>query len=274
MLFRIAASTALILLAHSAWGYNPHVAEPVKNETPRELRDIGIDEQLGRPLDLGVPVLADNGEAVTLGKYFNSGRPVLFTVVYYNCASLCNLHLNGVTDALKELKMTAGREFELVALSMDARETPALAAAKKANYLRAYGRPEAADGWHFLTGPAASIERVTKSIGFKFRWDEATKQFAHASAAVIATPNGVVSRYIHGIQPRPSDLRLALLDASGGRIGNIIDKIVMFCFRYDPHKSKYTLYAWNIMRIGVIATLLIAAVLLVPMWWRERGSPA
>jgi protein SCO1 len=268
----IAILGALLCWGQPGFAYDPHRPEGSVNQTPKELEGIGITERLAHPLDLSTPFVADTGEQVTLGKYFSSGRPVLLSIVYYNCASLCNLHLNGVTAALKEMPWTAGQEFELVAISMDARETPAIAAAKKANYIKAYGRPDAASGWHFLTGSAASIERVTKDLGFKFRWEEQTNQFAHASAAVIITPGGVVSRYIHGISPQAQDFRFALFDASGGKVGNIIDKLVMFCFKYDPLKSKYTLYAWNIMRIGMVATALIVAVLLVPLWWRERQS--
>lgn len=268
---------AAVLFAVSVWtlgalAYDPRRPEVVGNQTPKELEGIGIDERLGKNLNLDLPFVADTGEAVTLGRYFQGDKPVLLSIVYYNCPSLCNYHLNGVTEALRQINLTAGPDFQLVAVSMDAKEGPTLAQAKKANYLKVYDRPEAAKGWHFLTGSPENIARLASDIGFKFRWDEDTKQFAHASAAVILTPEGKISRYIHGIQPEPRNLRLALLEAAGGKVGSIVDKLVMFCFQFDPKKSKYTLYAWNIMRVGVIATVLILAILMIPLWWRERRS--
>jgi protein SCO1/2 len=217
-----------------------------------------------------LPFVADEGEAVTLGKYFTGHKPVLLTVVYYNCPGLCNLHLNGVTEALKQMSMEPGNEFELVAVTMDHTETAAVASAKKTNYINQYGRPQTAGGWHFLTGSKESIEALTKSVGFNFKWDETSQQFAHASAAIIMTPGGAVSRYIHGIQPEPRNLKLALLEASDGKIGSIVDKLVMFCFQFDPKKSKYTIYAWNLMRVGVVLTVLIFAILMIPAWVRVK----
>lgn len=265
---------ATLVCLSLSWGGAGHAYEPhslaVPNQTPEELKGIGIDERLGNTVDLNLPFVADDGEAVTLGKYFSGHKPVLLTVVYYNCPGLCNLHLNGVTAALKQMSMTPGDEFELVAVTMDHTETAAVASAKKANYINQYGRPESAGGWHFLTGSKENIETFTKSVGFNFRWDEASQQFAHASAAIIMTPGGAVSRYIHGIQPEPRDLRLALLEASNGKIGSIVDKLVMFCFQFDPKKSKYTIYAWNLMRVGVVLTVLIFAILMIPAWVRVK----
>jgi protein SCO1 len=262
---------AAALAGRSAEAYDPQTVE-VPNQTPKELSGIGIDEHLGSRLDLTTPLVDDAGKPAPLGSYFKSGKPVLLTVVYYGCESLCNFHLNGLTEAMRKISWTAGKEFELVAISMDDKEGPELAGPKKANYLKSYGRPESAEGWHFLTGSKASIAKITSEIGFKFRWDEATKQFAHASAAVIVTPDGVISRYLHGIDPHPQTLRLALLEAGGGKIGSFVDQLILYCFHFDPHKSKYTIYAWNIMRVGVVAMLLLMAIILVPLWRRERRS--
>ncbi len=252
-------------------GYEPF-SIPVPNKTPKELEGIGIEEKLGAKLSLDRPFVSDEGNAVQLGTYFTGDKPVLLTVVYFNCPGLCNLHLNGVVDALKQMSWAPGNQFELVAVSMDASEKPEVAAPKKANYISQYGRPETASGWHFLTGTKEDVDSLTKEVGFSFRWDEAAKQFAHASAAIIVTPAGVVSRYIHGIAPTPQNLKLALLEASDGKVGSIVDKLVMLCFKFDPKKSKYTLYAWNIMQVGVVLTVLIAAILLIPVWWRERRT--
>lgn len=260
-------------LSQGVAAYDPVNVEP-KNETPKELQDIGINEQLGTMVDLTLPFVSDSGEPVLLNQFFTGTKPVLLTVVYYNCANLCNFHLNGVTEALKSVKWTPGKEFELVAISMDAKEGPALAAAKKVNYLKAYGRTGAENGWHFLTGNEASIKKLTDQIGFKFRWDEATKQFAHSSAAVLLTPKGVISRYIHGISPDPQNMKLALIEASDGHVASMAEKLLMYCFKFDPKKSKYTLAAWNIMRIGMTSMAVILAVILIPAWFRERKRAA
>ncbi|MGE0763594.1 MAG: SCO family protein [Bdellovibrionales bacterium] len=264
----------LALGAAKASAYDPKVTQT--NQTPRELQGIGIKEKLGDSLDLSLPFVDDTGRAVTLGQYFKSNRPVLLTIVYYNCPSLCNFHLNGVTEALKSVKWQPGQEFELVTVSMDPTETHEVAGPKKAAYVKEYGREQSINGWHFLTGKEENIKKLAAQIGFGYRWDDATKQYAHASAAVVVTPGGVISRYVHGISPEAKTLRLALLEASGGKVGSLIDQIVMFCFHFDPKKSKYTLAAWNIMQVGAVLTLLIAAVLLIPFWIREyaRKGPA
>jgi len=251
--------------------YDPAQTE-ISNQTPQQLEGIGVTEKLGDQIDLGTPFTDDAGNPVTLGSYFKTGKPVVFSIVYYSCANLCNFHLNGLTSALKKLPWTVGQEFELVALSMDHRETPELAGKKKANYVNEYGRPDSINGWHFLTGSEDNIKKIADQVGFGFRWDEAGKQFAHASAAIIVTPGGKISRYLHGVTFEPQTVRLALLEAGDGRIGNIIDRIVMFCFQFDPRKSKYTIYAWNIMRIGAVLTVLLLAVLLVPVWMRDRAA--
>lgn len=262
--------TFILAMPSLLWAYDPHQPTVVPNQTPQELQGIGIDEKLGQAIDLSLPFIDDTGNPVTLGQYFTGHKPVLLTMVYYNCPSLCNFHLNGVNEALKGIKWTPGQEFELVAVSMDPTETAEVAGPKKAAYVKAYGRPESINGWHFLTGSESNIKALAKQIGFNYRWDEATSQYAHASAATIVTAGGVISRYVHGIQPEIKDMRLALLEASGGKIGSVVDKIVMFCFQFDPKKSKYTLYAWNIMRIGATITLLLVAIILIPAWVRQR----
>jgi protein SCO1 len=266
-------NTALMfaaLLSSAAWSYNPHEVTLRAGETPRQLEGIGINEKLGQQIDLTTPFISDDGQSVTLARYFTGLKPVLLTIVYYNCASLCNFHLNGVNDALKQLKWTVGDQFDLVAISMDPREGAELAAAKKASYINAYGRVESAKGWHFLTGTEANIKKIAEQIGFNYRWDESSQQFAHASAAVIVTPTGQISRYLHGISPAAKDMRLALIEASSGKVGSIVDRFIMLCFQFDASKSKYTLAAWNIMRIGVVLTVILMAVFLVPTWLRER----
>lgn len=253
----------------SAWGYDPTGVTVTGHETPKEYQDVGVDEHLGATLDTGLEFTDDKETTGPLSRFFSNGKPVLMAMVYYDCPSLCNYHLNGLTDAMKQLKWTAGHEFEVVAVSMNHRETPELAAKKKHNYLKAYGR-DADSGWHFLVGSEANVKKLADELGFKFKWVEAQQQYAHASVTYVVTPEAKISRYLHGIQPDPMTLKLSLMEASNGRIGNVIEQVISFCFMFDPHKSKYTLYAWNLMRIGAIVMVLLLAVLLIPMWWRDQ----
>lgn len=239
------------------------------HELPRELENVGVQEHLGAQVNLNLSFTDETGTPVTLGKYFATDRPVLLAIVYYSCPSLCNYHLNGLTEAMKSLKLTTGRDFEMVAVSMNSAETAELAGQKKANYLRAYGRPEGTLGWHFLVGAKENIQRLADQVGFGFKWLPDKQQFAHASVAYVLTPEGKISRYLHGIQVDPKTLTLSLIEASHGKIGNAVDRVLMFCLQFDPTKNKYTLYAWNLMRLGGLFMVLLLIGWLSPWWWRE-----
>jgi protein SCO1/2 len=240
------------------------------HDLPKELQNVGVEEHLGANLDLDLQFTEESGKLVPLRTFFHSGKPVLMAMVYYTCPSLCNYHLNGLTDAMKKLKWTSGQDFEVVAISMNHKETPDLAAKKKASYLEAYGRHIGDQGWHFLVGSQENVAKLASQLGFKFFWMEDKKQFAHASVAYVVTPEGKISRYLHGIQIEPNTLKLSLLEASNGKIGNVLEHALMFCFQFDPVKNKYTLYAWNIMRIGAFMTVVLLGIFLIPVWWREH----
>ena len=257
------------MLSQHSYAYEPtfNKASDVK---PHELEGVGIKPKIGEHIDLGTEFIDSSGEKVTLGRYFQGAKPVIFSVVYYNCPSLCNYHLNGLTDAMKKLKWTVGDKFELVALTMNHREGHELAAKKKKSYISDYGRPESEKGWHFLTGTEENIKKISDQVGFGFKWLEDQQEYAHASAAIIMTPGGKISSYLNGIEFNKKDLRLALIEASNGKIGNVIDQIVMFCFQFDPTKNKYSLYAFNLMRLGAGLMVLVLAIILIPMWIRER----
>lgn len=259
-----------IFMTPSLWAYDTKVVV-TGHELPAELKDVGIVEHLGDKLDLNLTFTDEAGQTVPLGKYFTGNKPVLMAMVYYTCPSLCNYHLNGLTETMKQLKWTAGKDFEVIAVSMNSKEGPEVAGPKKANYLKAYGRPEGESGWHFLVGNEANVQALAKQLGFKFHWLEDKKQFAHASVAYLITPEGQISRYLHGIQVEPQTMRLGLLEASNGKIGSVVEHALMFCFQFDPQKNKYTLYAWNIMRLGGILMVLLLAVFLIPVWWREQS---
>jgi protein SCO1/2 len=205
-----------------------------------------------------------------LGQYFDGKRPVLMAMVYYTCPNLCNLQLNGYVEDLKALDWSIGREFDFVLVSMEPTETPELALKKKQNYLTEYVRPEAAKGWHFLTGTEENVKAFAAQVGFKYKWDDEGKQWAHQAAAYVVTPTGRISRYLYGIQLPVSNFRLAMLEASGGKIGGVMDKIAMFCFKYDPSRRTYAFYAWNVMRAAGALTVLVLGGFLVSFWIRQR----
>ena len=241
-------------------------------ELPKELAKAGISERLGDTLDLGLSFLNEQGENVTLAQLFADGKPIILSLVYYSCPNLCNLHLNGLNEVLRKLQWTVGKEFKVVSVSFDSREGAPLSAEKKKSYLQAYGRAEGEKGWHFLTGTQQSIEKLAQTVGFSYHWSEETKEWAHSSAAILVTPQGKISRYLHGVYFEPQDMKLALLETSQGKIGTVIDKILFYCFHFDPKKNKYTLYAYNVMKAGATLTVLLMGLFLVPVWFRERHS--
>lgn len=266
-LFLCTLPLALVASAHSPIG-SP--APMTSDQKPEQLKDVGVRERLGENISLDTPFVDDEGRAVTLRDYFHKGRPVLMTIIYYGCPNLCNYHLNGLNDALQKLKWTTGKEFEFVAISMDDHETPKLAKEKKEKYLAGYGRVDAGKGWHFLTGTEENIRKFADQVGFSFRWDEQSFQFAHTAAAYVLTPEGKISRYLYGISFEPQTLRLALNEAASGKVGGIIDRILLYCFHFNPVTNKYSLYIFNVLRLGAAFTLAVLAIFLIPAWLRER----
>ena len=245
---------------------------PAADTRPAALRDVAFRQRLGERVPLDVPFRDETGRTVTLREYV--GKPLLLVPAYYTCPMLCGLVLGGVTRALRVLSFDVGREFRVVTFSFDPADGPAAAAEKKARYVGDYGRPGAADGWHFLTGDAPSIAALTDAIGFQATYDEAHRQFAHAAGIVLLTPDGHVARYFFGVEFAPRDLRLALVEASENRIGTVVDQLLLFCFHYDPSTGRYTRVALAAVRAGGIATLalLVGAI----AWWlhRERSGGA
>lgn len=270
----VAFATLLLLLSVSPLhAYEPKPIDLTSNETAKGLEGIGIDEKIGTHLDLNLTFKNENGETVTLAKYFDkSHTPVIISPVYYSCPGLCNFHLNGLTDALKQMDWTVGDKFKVVAISFDAKEQPDVALKKKASYMRLYGRPASEAGWSFLTGDEANIKAFTSAVGFKFKWSEEAKEWAHASAAIVVTPEGKISRYLPGIMFDPKDVKLALNEASSGKIGTFVDSLVLYCFQYNPHQSKYTLYAFSIMKLGGALMVLVLGLWLLPVLIRSRGA--
>jgi len=251
---------------------NSSAADPRLEEMKK---GTGIEEHLGRQIPISALTFRDeSGAEVSLAKYFASGKPVLLSLVYYACPHLCTFVLNGMVDGLKQLEWVPGEQFEVVSVSIDSKEGPKLAAEKKSAYLEALGRKgpdqDPARGWHFLTGTEANIKKLASEIGFGYRYDQVTQQYAHSAGIFVLTPAGVLSRVLYGIEYRPQDLRLALLEASDGRVGTVIDRIVLFCFQYDPVHRGYALVATRVMRLGAGLTVLVLAVYLGGFWWRQN----
>ena len=256
----------------SAQSMAPPPGEIVRaDEKPELLKEIGIEQRLNQRLPLSLPLRDEAGRPLLLGDAFGK-RPVILALVYYNCPMLCTQVLNGLIAALNVISLDAGRDFDVVAVSFDPRETPAMAAAKKEAYLSRYKHPAAAAGWRFLTGDAAAIQALTKAVGFRYRYDEKQDQFAHASAIYVVTPDGRLARYFYGIEYAPRDLRLGLVEASAGRIGTPVDQVLLYCFHYDPASGKYGAVVVNIVRLAGAATLLVLGLAIWAMSRRRSRT--
>jgi protein SCO1/2 len=262
-----ALALALPALAAAQLGPNPPLPA-----TPGILQQVGFDQKLGERIPLDLPFKDENGKDVTLGDYFGR-RPVVLSLVYYRCPMLCTLSLNGLAGALEVLSFLPGQEFEVVTVSFDPHEGPALAFAKKQVYLKRYNRSGAERGWHFLTGPRSSTEALTRAVGFRYAWDEETKQWAHPAGMLVLTPDGRISKYLYGVEYSPKDLRLALVDAGGGKIGGFVDEVLLYCYRYDPQTGRYSAAVLNLLRAAGILTIAALVGFIVLSSRRRGGRP-
>jgi protein SCO1 len=263
------AVTALAasVLSLPAWGQGitQGPVSPPANVRPPGLKNVGIEQNLNEQIPPGLAFRDETGRTVTLGDYF-SKKPMILNLVYYQCPMLCGEVLTGLESALRVLKFDVGKEFDVLTVSFDPKETPAMAAAKKAEYLKRYGRPGAAAGWHFLTGPAGSIDALTKAAGFQYQYDPKSGQFAHATAIMILTPGGKIAQYYYGVEFAPKDLRLGLIQASENKIGTVVDQVLLYCFHYDPDTGKYGAIISRVLQLAAGATVLILGTFLVLMF--------
>ena len=236
------------------------------------VRNVAIDQNLGAQVPLDLEFRDETGAPVRLGKYLGAGRPVVLSLVYYRCPGLCTMTLNGMSRAFKPLQFSAGREFEVVTVSIDPKETPALAAEKKAEYVSQYGRPGAAEGWHFLTGDGPAIKKLAETVGFRYLYDAATDQYAHSAGIMVLTPAGRVARYFYGLEYSSRDLRWGLVEASENRIGTVADSVNLLCYVYDPASGKYGVPVMRALRAGAILTLGTLAGFILLMLRRDRRA--
>jgi protein SCO1/2 len=236
---------------------------------PELLKDVGIDQKLNDAIPLDLAFRDEESNVVPLSTFFGQ-KPVVLALVYYNCPMLCTQVLNGLDRSLKDVPMDIGKDFDVVTLSIDPSETPRLAAAKRDLYTGIYGRPGAAEGWHFLTGEESEIRKLANAVGFRYAYDADSKQFAHASAVLVLTPGGKISRYFYGIAYAARDMRLGLVEASEGKIGSPMDQVLLFCYHYDPETGKYGLLISRVIKAGALLTVLAIGILILVLSRNEH----
>ncbi|MFB3904812.1 MAG: SCO family protein [Acidobacteriota bacterium] len=254
-----------------AAGVSGYAQDLSASTQPYPLTKVGIDQKLNSQVPLDLRFRDEAGKQVRLGDFFGK-KPVVMSLVYYECPMLCTLVLNGMLTSFKVLSFDVGKEFEVVTVSFNPKETAQLAATKKESYLRRYGRAGAEKGWHFLTGDEDQIARLADAVGFRYTYDPKTEQYAHASAIMVLTPQGHVARYYYGIEYAPRDVRLGLVEASANKIGSPVDQVLLYCFHYDPLTGKYGLMVRNLLRIGGIGTLVVLGGFIFLMLRRERAA--
>ena len=251
-----------------AWRDQP---EGTPNATPVELQGVDVVEHLNGPLPRDATFRDTEGKTVKLGDYFDGKRPTLFVFAYHSCPMLCSLVLDATVKSLNDVQWTVGDEFDVVSMSIDPKDTPETASKKRAQVVESYARAKGSTkGWHFLTGDETNIKRVTEAVGFKYNYDARQKQYAHPAAIYLLTPDGRIARYLYGIQYEPGDVRLGLLEATEGRSISTTERILLYCYHYDPQGKKYSLVAMNVMRLGGAVTLVGMGSLFTIMWARGR----
>lgn len=238
---------------------------PPVDQRPPGLEGVGIEQRLRAQVPPELVFHDEQGNAVKLGQYFGK-RPIILNLVYYTCPMLCGEVLNGLTSALTVMTFDVGKDFDVLTVSFNPRETPALAATKKQIYVKRYGRPGAGEGWHFLSGSDQSITALARAAGFEYHYDPKTGQYAHGTAIMVLTPTGIISQYYYGVEYAPRDLRLGLVQASHNRIGTVVDQVLLYCYHYDPRTGKYTAVVTKILQLAGLATIAILGTFLVVMF--------
>ena len=248
-------------------------AQVIKDEV-EELKGVDVEEHLGDKIPMDLRFIDDTGTEVTIGSYFNQEQPVLLVLGYYECPMLCNLVFNGLVDGVRSLDIKPGEDFKMVAVSINHREDYKLAQAKKANYLTALDIPSAQSGWRFLVGDSTQSQALADAVGFQYRYDEEIGQYAHPAVVYLLTEDGTISRYLYGVEFKTKDLKFSLLEASEGKIGNTLDRIILYCYHYDPDSKGYVVFAGNVMRLGGAVTLIVLSVFIGLLFYRDRQKKA
>lgn len=251
---RLSALVVMAVIAFSAPSARGQAALPLEN-LPLPPKNVGFDQNIGKSVPLDATFKDETGNAVVLRDYFGK-KPVLLSFAYFTCPMLCGLSMQGLSSSLKGMNLDAGRDFEVLTVSFDPRETPEMARAKKETAIARYGRPDAASGWHFLTGDESAIQSLASAAGFRYEWDAEAKQYAHATGVVVVTPQGQIARYLFGIEYAPRDMRFSLVEASQGKLGSVVDQLLLLCYHYDPKAGRYGAFALGSMRAGGVLTLV------------------
>jgi protein SCO1/2 len=257
----------VVLLSVAAWGQgrNGGIMSPPANVRPPGLQNVGFEQKLNGQIPADLTFHDESGKEVRLGDYFGK-RPLILNLVYFRCPMLCGEVLAGLTNSMKLLKFDLGEQFDVLTVSFDPREGPELASEKKAEYLERYGRPGAAEGWHFLTGDQGNIQKLTNAAGFQYQFDPKTGQFAHVTAIIVLTPQGKIAQYYYGVEYAPKDLRLGLVQASNNQIGNVVDQVLLYCYHYDPATGKYGAVVARVLRLAGLATIMILGGMLLVLF--------
>ena len=260
----LATGFAALAMSMSCFGQGmtQGIMSPPANVRPPGLQNVGIEQHLDEQIPPDLTFRDETGKPVRLGDYFGK-KPAILNLVYYQCPMLCGEVLSGLESALRVLKFDVGKEFNVLTVSFDPRETPDMATKKKAEFLKRYGRPGAAEGWHFLTGPQESIDALTKAAGFQYQYDPKTGQFAHSTAIMVLTPEGKIAQYYYGVEYAPKDLRLGLIQASENKIGNLADQVLLYCYHYDPATGKYGAIIARVLQLSALATVLGLGTLMI-----------
>lgn len=248
------------------------IMTPPANQRPPGLQFVGIEQHLNADVPVDLLFRDETGRAVTLAEYFGHGRPVILNLGYYQCPMLCSEILQGLVGSMKALTFNLGQDFDVVTVSFDPSETPEMAAAKKRDIMKRYGRPNTEQGWHFLTGQADQINALTRAVGYQYQFDPRTEQYAHAAAIVMLSPDHHVSGYFYGVEFSPKDLRLGLVQASQNKIGNLGDQVLLYCYHYDPRTGKYGAVISNILKLAGVVTILILGTFMFVMFRSDRRS--
>jgi len=265
----------ILILAASAFGQGMTngIMSPPANVRPPGLTNVGMRQNLNQPIPADLTFTDDLGRTVRLGDYFGK-RPIILNLVYFTCPMLCGEVLSGLENSLRMMKFDVGKEFDVITVSFDPHDTPEAAAKKKSEFLRRYNRPGAEQGWHFLVGHQDAIDSLTRAAGFDYEYDPKTRQFAHTAAILILTPEGRVAQYYYGIEYPPKDLRLGLVEAGTGKIGNVVDALLLYCYHYDPEQGKYSATILRVLRLAGVATMLFIGTLIFVMIRRGPSHDA
>lgn len=268
----ITALTIILLLTTDLLAQRSNRTIPQAEQNAEMLRQLEIQEQLGEYVPGDIMVTNEEGTEVPLSTYFESGKPVLLNLIYFNCPSMCSLILNGVADAVDQVRWVPGREYEVVTISIDPDEDHVMASNQKETYVNRVNRDGIENGWHFLTSNQENIDRITEAVGMPFVWSDEAQEFLHGSAIMFLSPEGQITRYLYGVQYRELDVRNALFDAAGGRVGSTLERIALYCFTFDAESGSYVPYAMNIMKVSGVVILMGLGLFLGIFWLRERNK--